>query len=987
MGVVYAGYDETLQRDVAVKLLHPRVQTLREAQALARISHPNVVPIYDTGLLEGSVYLAMELVTGETLGDWVDGQSWQQVLATYVAAGRGLAAVHDAGLVHGDFKPANVMRSNDERVLVMDFGLARADVATPPVERAAQPTTELAIPTSAPTLRSETGRMAGTPGYMALELLRGEGADAASDQFAFCVSVWEALYGERPFLGSNPRELAVAQRSEQLRAPPSGSDVPAWVHRAIARGLRPNRADRWASMHALVVALEWDPTRRRRKRLAVGGTAVAILSVTTVLVVERVRTRHCSGAADQLDGVWSPERRALARAAMLGTDLPYASATWARTEAAVRKYVEAWTAQHVDACEATTLRREQPPEVMDLRMACLQRAKVHLDALVELVTRADAQIVENAHKLVEGLQPLSRCADVEALQADVEPPRPDERSAVEEIREHLAIASAARHAGRYTQAQAEVVRARAALDGVTYGPVRVEVALADALVLETTGRYSDAEEAYRTSLELAAEHRLPSVVQTATMRLGWVVGYHQRRFAAGLRYAELASEMAGRDTVAEATAQGILGGILHAQGRYEDAEAMHRRALAGRRRAYGADDPRVGISRTNIALALWSRGELQEAEAMNRTALVALQRALGADHPVVAISSSNLASILDAQGNYVEAEAIHRRALAARQRALGSEHPDVAASHNNLAVALEGQGRYAEAEAVHRRALAIWEQALGSDHPQVATSRNNLAIVLKIQGRYEEAEGTYRQALAVLDEVLGPDHPDAADTRDNLAAVLQQQGEYEQAEALHRRALASLERALDPEHPLIARSRGHLASALWAQGQHEEAERIYREALAASESALGPEHPEVTLLRRSLAGLLHADGRSEAAEAMYRRVLADRQRGQGTDHTNVARSRTDLAGVLLERGGHDDEARALAEQAWRRHQRDDVPADWQATTAFVLARALWATRGEDPARSERARGLGEHALRIATASEGIAAENAERVRAWLKRLP
>jgi predicted Ser/Thr protein kinase len=263
MGVVYTAYDETLDRKVAVKVLRPtdwsgverREQVLREAQAMARVTHPNVVPIYEVGVFDGRIFIAMEFVDGGTLREWqrAEGRSWEEVISAYLAAGDGLFAAHRAGLVHRDFKPDNVLVGADGRPRVMDFGLAR-------VETAAE--NPLAPGDASPHLNpqhSAIGKVIGTPAYMPPEQQRGEPSEARSDQFSFCVALYEALYGSLPFEGKTMEERTANIVAGAVRPVPQASPVPPPVERTLRRGMAANPADRFPSMDALLAALALDP--------------------------------------------------------------------------------------------------------------------------------------------------------------------------------------------------------------------------------------------------------------------------------------------------------------------------------------------------------------------------------------------------------------------------------------------------------------------------------------------------------------------------------------------------------------------------------------------------------------------------------------------------------------------------------------------------------------------------------------------------------
>ena len=278
MGVVYAAYDPELDRKIALKLLHlvdevasgsGRTRLLREAQALAKLSHPNVVTVHDVGTLGGQVWLAMEYVDGETLGAWRRGQRppWQEVLEVMLDAGRGLAAAHRAGLIHRDVKPDNIMVGRDGRVRVMDFGLARADGEVDEVrDGEPAPSTVMSGELAVLSLRiTQVGSMLGTPAYMSPESLRGAEADARSDLFGFCATLWEALYGDIPFAGANFSELCDSVFAGQLRPVPRGSPVPRWVRRGLERGLATKPGDRFASMDELLAYFERGRGRGRRR--------------------------------------------------------------------------------------------------------------------------------------------------------------------------------------------------------------------------------------------------------------------------------------------------------------------------------------------------------------------------------------------------------------------------------------------------------------------------------------------------------------------------------------------------------------------------------------------------------------------------------------------------------------------------------------------------------------------------------------------------
>jgi len=312
MGSVHVAYDEDLHRRVAIKLLHAagddphaRARMLREAQALARLSHPNVVQIHDIGEFAGQIFMAMEYVEGVTLRAWRDANSpsLDAIRECYLQAGRGLAAAHAAGLAHRDFKADNAMIGADGRVRVLDFGLARVDPAAP----------SLPVPKDMSPELTRAGTLIGTPAYMSPEQFRGAPADARSDQFSFCVALYEAFYGERPFAGASIEELDLAIEAGDLRAPPPGVEVPPRLRQALLRGLARDPAARWPSMDDLLgelaVDLQTDPSGapRLRRRLIVTWIAVFALIQLVVLLRNLASGEPTTAAYHRSEGliVWA----------------------------------------------------------------------------------------------------------------------------------------------------------------------------------------------------------------------------------------------------------------------------------------------------------------------------------------------------------------------------------------------------------------------------------------------------------------------------------------------------------------------------------------------------------------------------------------------------------------------------------------------------------------------------------------------------------
>ena len=481
MSVVYLAYDPELDRKVALKLMRVtmlgekgKLRLQREAQALARLSHPNVVPVYDAGMVADQAFVAMEFVEGKTLRRWLHGEhTWREKLAVMLDAGRGLAAAHAAGLVHRDFKPDNVLIGDDKRVRVLDFGLARLasviDGSIPPSSPSLDepPASEGGVPmvpSSNPSMQELTraDQLIGTPAYMAPEQMLLKPTDERADQYAFCVTLYEAVYGERPYevvasaLSSQASTMSLKTLNipRVPRAAPRGTSVPKWIQRVIARGLSEDPAHRWPTMDALLQALTNDP---RRKWARAGAAAVAVAVVATgVTVVARTQSRTralCHGGEGRVESVWNPAVRDEVASAFTKTGVTYASTATATITRALDAYAHDWAAMDDDACAATRLRGDQSEDVLDLRTSCLSDRLKEMTALVDAVRHADVETVEQASRASHSLTPLADCADIGALRSPT--PRPRDAAAatqVDELEKQLAVVKAMYNVGKVSAA-------------------------------------------------------------------------------------------------------------------------------------------------------------------------------------------------------------------------------------------------------------------------------------------------------------------------------------------------------------------------------------------------------------------------------------------------------------------------------------------------------------------------------------------------------
>ncbi len=985
MGRVLRAYDPKLGREVALKLLRSDVleqaaqaRLVREAQAMAKLSHPNVVAVYDVEYAPVGVVVVMEHIRGHTLRGWLreEYRPWARIIERFVEAGHGLVAAHAEGLLHRDFKASNVLIPESGPAKVTDFGIAKAVTETRADDSASLP--DDALP--AVEALTQDGYVMGTPLYMAPEQHRGDAIGPAVDQYGFCVSLWEALTGTAPFHGT-----WVELEEQKHRGPPPWPEtveLPRPLIDALCRGLAPEPELRWPSMETLLEVLDHRaPTRRRAWWAAIGavgllgagGLGVALGTGNTAEFPER-----CTGASDQLRGIWDDAQRTRIESAILGTDAAYAPQAWTWVNAQLGDYAQAWTAMYTDTCEATTIRGEQSVQVMDLRMACLHRAKQGLRAVTEVLATADAEVVQQAYEVAGDLAALERCADVETLQAEIAPPSPEDAPAVGQIREAIARARAQRRAGRYQSAHQSLATADEPLATVSYPRVGAELALERGHVLEELGDYAGAEAAFSSAQRIGIELRQWSVLQHAASSLLFLVGAKLEDPVQALRYRPLAEGLA-EGAIERARVHNALGNIWYAQGKYAEAQGEHQRALELQRTELADDHPDIASTRNNLSNALSAAGKYDEAEAEQRRALAVRLTSLGPEHPFVAMSRSNLANILENQGKYDEAETESRIALEHLESSLGPEHPNVVSFRNNYANVLTLQGRHAESEVEHRRVLDIRQRVLGPEHPSVAGSTSNLANTLYSQGKVDEAETEYRRALELSARVFEPKHPYIAILHNNLGNLLAGQRRYDEAEDHLMQALSVQEQTLGPEHPDVAMTHENLGNVLAIQGELVEAAQQLRRSLTIRQAALAPDNPLIADSHESLGVCLYEQGRLELAEAQLRTAMELHRAALGSDHPRATSSAIALARTLATQDRHD-EARPIAEQVWARLEGDDDLLEDQAEAAFVLAEVL----GPDRRQRSRARALARQAKAIYERIGVPGVEASREVDAWLR---
>jgi tetratricopeptide (TPR) repeat protein/predicted Ser/Thr protein kinase len=752
MGVVYAAYDNELDRKIAIKLLRGVDDTgahiarlKREAQALAKLSHPNVVQVYENGFFRKQLFVAMEFVEGVSLREWEPTPgvtAVDEILGRFIEAGRGLAAAHAAGLIHRDFKPDNVLVGDDGRVRVLDFGLARGLGEDEDAPAASIDQSLDLFDSTDSTLRTpltRTGAILGTPAYMAPEQHLGKRADARCDQYAFCVALFEKLYGQRPFTASSLRQLAMRVLEGKIDEPSDSKHaVPQWLRRVLERGMAVDPEQRWPDMNSLLAALG-GPRKRRWWVLGAATVALAATITTTWAFTRETGPAPCEGGERELVGVWDDEVRTQVYDAFLATKAPYADNAWQGTAHHLDAYADAWVEMHREVCEASVVRKEESPELFGRKMVCLGQRLTELEQLTELLVDADADVVSLAVVAAGSLALIDGCADERSLIADVDDDRLDE------LERLLANANGRKALGKYDEsfkiAEQALVLARQI--ATPHGEARALLLLGD--LQAKRRKIPEAKQHLREALrraDVAGDDgtRVEALIQL--MRISYLE--HDIDGGEALAAdARAALDRLGSAPLLEADFYVHYGSLALARGDSEKAGEYNRRALEIREAQLGADHPEVAISLTNIANALRAQGQHKESEEMARKALVIFEAQLGPDHPYTAASHNNLGNSLLEQGRHMawddperarpyfeQAEEHYRKAVAIREADSGNEHAAAALNIHNLGEAQRSLGNYVEARKTLERSLEIKRQNMAEDHPSIVLTSTALGRVL-----------------------------------------------------------------------------------------------------------------------------------------------------------------------------------------------------------------------------------------------------------------
>lgn len=711
MGLVLAGYDPELKRRVALKVLlersvSGRERLAREAQVLAQLTHPNIVAIYDVGRFHDEVFLAMELLHGRDLAGWLAGgfRTTAEILRVFEKIAAGIIAAHEAGIVHRDLKPSNFFVETSDRVCVADFGLATSNA-------------------------SAREGVVGTPAYMSPEQLEGLSATELSDQFSFCVALYEALCGRRPFSGATTLELRAAMREGNVVFARTPRGLPKWLREVLCKGLSEDPSQRFESMQLLLDAMR--RARARHRTLRVGSISGAVAGVLALVVFAGTMTFQAKRIAAQRD----------------------------------RANLEAERANR-----ESELARRTSEFMLDLfRVSDPGQARGNTVTAREILDQGAEKIGELADQPVLQAQLMQTMGSVYTNLGLHEQAEPLLKQSLAQMRgmlgdEHSSTLKGLDNLGTLYQRQGRYDEA----EPLCSESLRLRKRLLGADHLETLTPMTCLATLYLAQARNAEAEPLFAAVLAVRQR---ELGQHAPKTLAAMNNLAI---------------------VYRVQGRYAEAEKLLLAAISVKTTTLGADHPSTLASTVTLGVLLKSLGRYDEAEVLLVDNIARCERVFGADHPRTLNAMTTLALNYALQERHDEAMTLGRETLASQKRVLGPDHHDTLATMHNLAQTLGGQKRYDEAATLFIELLATKKRLLGVDHPRVATTMAGLADVYSQQERLGEAETLARQSLAIRSRVLGQAHPSTALSQHRLANLLREQGDYKEAHLHYEKAQTGL---------------------------------------------------------------------------------------------------------------------------------------------------------------------------------------------------
>ena len=836
MGRVYEAYDAELDRTIALKVLRPELATrapmlaerlVRESRLMAKVSHPAVIAVHDVGRTGDAVFIAMELIRGETLAAYIARvqPGWREILGVFVRAGAGLAAAHEAGIVHRDFKPDNVLvettRDAVTRVVVTDFGIA---YATALVDDMATPVGGGALPVDLKL--TATGAALGTPAYMAPEQLAADRVDRRADVFAFSVSLWEALYGARPFPGRTIEDIRRAME-QPPRAP--RSPVPRRAQRVLLRGLAIAPGERWPDVPAMLAALVAVTSVRRRVLRGVTAVGLVGLGISAAVLARPAAADPCEVG---------------------GHGFPRAVLTSSIVDPATRGVLDAriasWHETQRGTCSA-----DRAPVRSPAAATCLAARAIEIDGVVD-DTLADGPAL--GAKLVGLIGDPARCAEPapSMLVASI-PDDPAVRRRVTRVREQVFEIEALRDHTRYADAIARS-RTLLAVNRGIWPRLDAELVFTLASIETLGGSNANAHALMREAAALAERTHHDSLAANAWTQLIYPTAFDDADVARALEYAtyaDAALERCGRPSDLETSylyAKGTaeleaaipdkaetdlraalelarahepsylamtsfgLATVVEDAGRFPEAIALYRDALAH----LGTDPSRqtsAYVYRERLAASLSTLGRHDEAITESRAAVAIADQTLGAQNLDRWRSHVQLGEVLESAGQFEDALAEVRTGAHGYAASAGEHGASYASILVTEADVLLGLTRYGEAAKVLARACTELDDGNAAHGLDLAGCFGQQSLALEALHQTRDALPIADRAIAIYRRSRGDDYAETLTTRVLRGSLLEELGRYDEGITEVSGALATLRTMqIDP---------GYVGAAAWALGKLE----------------------------------------------------------------------------------------------------------------------------------------------------------------------
>ncbi|MFO0551041.1 MAG: serine/threonine-protein kinase [Polyangiaceae bacterium] len=935
MGAVFVAFDAQLNRKVAYKRLfhdehasasEQRARLLLEAQAMAKLAHPNVVAVYDVGEEDGQLFVAMELVEGMTLAQWLAigsaarstkqaARSEREILGAFVQAGRGLAAAHGVGLVHRDFKPDNVLVGADGRARVTDFGLARPLRA--PLEDPALLELDVEGPTR-PLGRTAPGAIVGTPAYMAPEQLRGAVADARADQFAFGVSLYEALYGRRPFEGRTLRELMSNVLAGRVVPPPA--TAPRWQRQLFLRILALDPAARFPSMEAVLAELERDHGRGRRLAalgaLAIVGAAtiagVTALSVgrtsrptalarglgpaPTIPTATSAAPARCAALVRGARDVWTSDRRSKFTVKhLLAEDVNASARLTARFDA----FTDTWETTKRARCEGPepALAAGVDPEAFS---TCMSDRLRRFEALVTVVDPIDSYKIGTALDLGASLPDPAACASDDTLRWVPAPPSQASRGRAERMATDAARVLALTELGDAIDADTLSEQLERDVASLDHGPTRAFCLFAIGAHARLRRDWEASERLLTQAVEAArGANDVPDELAASAL-LGAVVGldrFHPDDAERWLRAAaERAKDQPGLTELAASVA--LTQAEVQRQAGFpklaEDAIAL---AVSLREARFGATHPLTARARQERALLAIDLEEPDGALIDSERALYSAVENFGELAPATAHAREIHGLALAAAGKLEDAKTQLTEALRVYKKFLAVGRAADARALDALGRVELALGHVDAAEELFQRSESGRKHGILIDHPDLAASLDGLAAVARARGKTKDAIGRLRDAVTAIEKAFAADDVRIVPYLLELATDLQASGDKTGAYDCLVRATKVVTAALGQDSPLFARIGLASGRFLLSVGNDQDALSDLDEASRVASIGYPSSHPlqaEISVLRARAALRL---GDKARAKELYGVAVFDLEEHFGKGHPRVAEVERELAAM------------------------------------------------------------------------------------------